>query len=139
MKREIKFRAWDGEKMRYPNMISFSDNGGDSSTCYTIDELEPEYFHAEVMQYTGLKDKNGKEIYEGDIVKAASEELDDCLIPTGDFYDEDIQKVYWDDEAAGWFLTENRYKQVQPMAHRQKFEVIGNIYETPSLLTNQVK
>jgi uncharacterized phage protein (TIGR01671 family) len=128
MKREIKFRAWDGEKMRYPNMISFSDNGGDSSTCYTIDELEPEYFHAEVMQYTGLKDKNGKEIYEGDIVKTGNR----------------IAKVVWQEYACKYILQELAegksyldwfdYKNMKTDG-----EVIGNVFETPSLLTNQEK
>ena len=62
--REIKFRAWDGEKMVCPDYIDrkgmgwWRENGIPENSELT-------------MQYVGLKDKNGKEIYEGDIFKSA--------------------------------------------------------------------
>jgi uncharacterized phage protein (TIGR01671 family) len=62
MSREIKFRAWNGEEMISPDYITRDGYGywKENSILTTSKEL---------MQYTGLKDKNGKEIYEGDIVK----------------------------------------------------------------------
>ena len=58
--REIKFRAWDGEKMIY---FDFDDiYGGKFEDSTTISSLE-------LQQFTGLQDNNGKEIYEGDVVK----------------------------------------------------------------------
>jgi uncharacterized phage protein (TIGR01671 family) len=110
--REIKFRAWDGHEMHYGPAIEFGESGqllfhslGDSllEGC-PVDESAG---HA-VMQFTGLKDKNGKEIYDGDLI-------------TYERSGNKVQRrVEWDDMAAGYpMLTYN------PL----DIEVIGNIYE----------
>lgn len=62
MAREIKFRAWNGEQMLSPEHI------GRDGHAYWHENSIPESTD-KVMQFTGLKDKNGKEIYEGDIVE----------------------------------------------------------------------
>lgn len=105
--REIKFRAWDKEKRE---MILLEPN-----TSYS------DFKNFELSQYTGLKDKNGKEIYEGDI-----------------FTDDDCSKKRFIFEYNGLNLT------VREVGYRIgslfitddmiKLEVIGNIYENPELL-----
>jgi hypothetical protein len=105
--REIKFRAWDGKRMSI-----------DVSLCH---EGCGNWKDEQLMQYTGLKDKNGKEIYEGDVLK---------------WENDAIGKVEWlHDGFVVYFPNWNR-------AHRRlfgskKMEVIGNIYENPELLTPQ--
>ena len=89
-----------------------------------------DYFDTEdmiLMQYTGLKDKNGKEIYEGDIISNGYEK---CI-------------VVWVKEQAGFMLklTNKEYekeKWTNPMIDlRKDDEVIGNIYENPELLEDK--
>ena len=104
--REIKFRAWNGTEM-IDDYIATSNRYGDvivtqrSTACKVL------------MQYTCLKDKNGKEIYEGDIIK--------YRITFGKSRDI-IREMKWKEEFNGF----------GPMEY--KCEVIGNIYENPEIL-----
>lgn len=99
--KEIKFRAWD-KLSNPPRMLDSIECGGFAIEDLTTCELE-------IMQYTGLKDKNGKEIYEGDIYKYKSEI--DVFNSIEDFYF---------DELIEYRVTEG--------------EIIGNKFENPELL-----
>lgn len=105
--REIKFRAWSKE---YNEMY---DWGGVQYEIYAHlrDIWTDKGF--ELMQFTGLHDKNGKEIWEGDIVKA-------------DYYG--IVEVIWKD---GSFILKNKLPLIE---YQYYVEVIGNIYENRDLL-----
>jgi uncharacterized phage protein (TIGR01671 family) len=70
-KREIKFRAWDGQYMQTDDF--YVDSVGDIRLLKAVSGFSDDYFLNwedgwKLMQYTGIHDKNGKEIYEGDIL-----------------------------------------------------------------------
>lgn len=137
MNREIKFRAWD-EKLKLMYATDSVSLCIDGEICYLDTDGEWVADMANritLMQYTGLKDKNGKEIYEGDIVKHQFIEGDAVLA-------EEINVVIY--EAVGAFAfaptLKHRGLTVRDFWHRYKsatgavLEVIGNIYENPELL-----
>ena len=108
--REIKFRAWDKENKEMVEVELL----GKEVLLYKNGEWE-NIENFEVMQYTGLKDENGREIYEGDIVKHATwGDVYEVIFEDGGFY---VLSSYD-------FQTINEYP----------LEVIGNIYEKPELL-----
>ena len=127
--REIKFRAWlkygkeivDVEEIDFMNeVINYIDNDYENNE----QEIIGAYFeNIELMQYTELKDKNNKEIYEGDIVKLRASH--------------GIGVIKYSDEW-GAFVVE--YIKPRPLAvlgmnyYKEDIEILGNIYENPELI-----
>lgn len=143
MTREIKFRAWDKFKNEMVQNVTVLAPvyGPSAESRYTGGEIyisqKSDY---NIMQYTGLKDKNGKEIYELDIIKTIYKNgysLSEVCF--GD-YDNGI---HYDGEESGngWYVKERStiWKDISIQAFRQTIgEIIGNIYENPELLKEQV-
>lgn len=88
---------------------------------------------AVVMQHTGLKDNNGVEIYEGDIVKLS---MDNWVSGNGEMHT--LETVSYSTEFAGFlpFVEPYDYQESVLEVHKNSIEVIGNIYENPELLEN---
>ena len=119
--REIKFRAWDkdGKKM-YFDGFSISTSG--RIEYHTTYWGETSHLDLTLMQFTGLLDKNGKEIYERDIVQLSKTVLDKV-------------EVFFKDGAFCVFDVNG--KDVVPLVNNlflEDFIIIGNIYENPELL-----
>jgi len=118
--RQIKFRCWDKEEEYFDsilagNILSAIHGSGD----HLSNEETNRYI---LQQYTGLKDKNGEEIYEGDIVKATSDQYEN---------ENFVGKVIFDE---GCFLTWINKNDIRGIWGEDDIEVIGNIFETPELL-----
>lgn len=131
--RKIKFRAWDKKNKK----MAYSDDGNleygwftDNDGCMLCVRIEKDIKLNNIMEYTGLKDKNGKEIYEGDILEVVNN------------LNEEIKKLYthnvivkhvngafvatWEDDIDGETYSHfNNYNT--PVV---TFEIIGNVYET---------
>jgi uncharacterized phage protein (TIGR01671 family) len=130
MKRQIKFRVWDGKSMTYPdavdaNYMAIRLNGDVEEVSFGELMNKVEWYIP--LQFTGLQDNKGKEIYEGDIVKGIHYAWDDRYY---NFRREDLitgvikyQHSYWRISNLKLFVLEN-----------DTLEVIGNIYENPELL-----
>ncbi len=137
--REIKFRAWDK----------------DSNKMITSDELQaqvwniygsmrsPEHSSWTYMQYTGLKDKNGKEIYVGDVVRDVYR-----YSPEMSFDEYDREETFLIESLATVFFRHlpghNFFRSLDDLVSyygsssgKYGLEVIGNIYENPELLQRQ--
>ena len=155
--REIKFRAWDkkNEEMRfgYPVIEKgvYKRFVEDITGSYFGVGINNGNYGMELMQFTGLKDKNGKEIYERDIIKHIRKHwycpghpkhnkdlVDNCEI----YFDEengiisertiDLTRKNQPPYSSSGILTKNSFNDER--ADKNIIEVIGNIYENPEFL-----
>ncbi|OMD66024.1 hypothetical protein BSK62_13230 [Paenibacillus odorifer] len=137
MGREIKYRTWvlrdsDNDEEVVPYM---EDMNGVESYFNPFEEYRKG--NIVLMQYTGLKDKNGREIYEGDILTSPEYPYQD----DGKYNYHGV--IEWIEEEASFYMTKrlaNSEKRgmsngiSQPIESIEEFEVIGNIYENPELI-----
>lgn len=115
-KREIKFRAWDEDEAKM-----FYDLERSPSFDWWLDQFG-------VMQYTGLKDKNGKEIYEGDIVRINN--FGETIINQANGV------VVWDKDGLDYNVVDSNNDFLIAFGlNKSQYEIIGNIFENPELLT----
>src|SRR3990167_5113122 len=147
MNRIIKFRAWDKtfKRMIAVDVLEWQKFSADDSVCYIRGEFKDNFLgqtkelqtdsttikNIELMQFTGLTDKNGKEIYEGDIFNCIYN-FDGC---------KDHKQVVVYVETSARFITKDYGECHQPrvtqtMSDMHRMEIIGNIYESKHLIDN---
>jgi uncharacterized phage protein (TIGR01671 family) len=119
--REIKFRAWDKDNKIWLDFFAVKENG---KLVIPVGNLHfKEIKNVDVVQYTGLKDKNGKEVYEGDVLESKNE---------------GVGQVHYDDFCGCWALQfddeDNAEELLGNALKDYKLEVIGNVYENWELV-----
>lgn len=127
-----KYRAWDKARneMNYKVMVGNCDTDDENWTCPIIwIEEEKDWLHFDdyecIMQSTGLKDKNGKEIFEGDVVKMSKDVYSE---PT---YYEVVR------HRGGAYRLESKQHGCELWLRHTDCEVVGNIYANPELLEDK--
>ncbi len=133
--KEIKFRVWDnaskemwksGEtRLLYNDSLKLSykqnfiiTSEGELRVCqFYPDGVTMNYWNGIALQFTGLKDKNGKEIYHKDMVR----------------YYEELWTVEWNENSSSFEVLSLDKNEVMAMGD-SRMEIIGNIYENPELL-----
>lgn len=140
MSREILFKAKRADKGEWVTgyyfkageksmILSFFTN--ETGLYYEMYEIDSKT----VCQYTGLTDKNGKKIWENDIVKFPDCEMStesgygDCFINAG--------KVAYDTESMSYFFTDRITVDMSDIIIKEEVEVLGNIFDNPELLEGE--
>lgn len=143
--RNISFRAWHKERKEMARKIvslHFDDDGNllsceleffDGVKCsYCTEDLFRKEHPVIFLQNTGLKDMNGKEIFEGYIVRVSSSAIGEMMKETRGI--EPFNNVVeWKDDRACWYLSGSGPMMYEDSDWKQ-WEIIGNIYENPELL-----
>ena len=121
MNREIRFRAWDNKQKEFHTWESLKCNS--ISVAYLFNNTD-----LRLLQYTGLKDKNGKEIYEGDICRCWGG------VEFNSYYEYNkIYEVKWQGSGFDMIINDCGYGWNYSSGF-DYIEIIGNIYENPELL-----
>ena len=130
--RNFRFRAYHKDAKE---MLESRQQGYQGNVFAWLAEDQP----VEIMQYTGLKDKNGKEIYEGDIVRAANNVINSIVF--GEHRNDECQTEEDSDACHGigfYFKYKDEYALFGCASEGSMgYEVLGNIYENPELLENK--
>lgn len=116
-----KYRAWNSETKEIEVFKTYEE----ISELFLALSADDGFYS--IMQSTGLKDKNGKEIFEGDILACKT---DDEVINLN---------IFWDEEHALFMFESKKYNEQEPLAelvenNTYPFEIIGNVYENTELL-----
>jgi uncharacterized phage protein (TIGR01671 family) len=117
--REIKFRAWDKNSKTLYYSYNVGLSGGNMDLLDFQYNIQIQGKDLTLMQYTGLKDKNGVEIYEGDIVRIKS---------VGGIFNDVVE---WQGSGLKLKNTTRLHSQLEDY---ENIEVIGNRFENPELL-----
>lgn len=121
--REIKFRAWDTEEKKFEGYFQLTNTG----TLAVFDPMIAEWDKAKderyiVMQYTGLKDKNKNDCYEGDLIEFEEPVFESDILTCPVVFKDGAFCAEWEKENGSmvtWFL----------LSDLEEFEILGNIYE----------
>jgi uncharacterized phage protein (TIGR01671 family) len=138
MNREIKFRVWhkiekkyllpSNEKIKSQAIFFLNKNGNLEASLNNHNFI--------IQQFTGLKDKNNKEIYEGDILSWENT-IRGIPAPSKDAKPFKPEEVYWDNELGIWAIgsmLDNDFHW-----YGKKGTIIGNIFENPELIDSPVE
>lgn len=130
MNREIKFRAWDKKNRDFDDDCLRMTLDGDRIEDDDYGNQRNKKRDVILLQYTGIKDMNGKEIYEGDIVKrhCACGNCDNCW--TGEIFYRNCSLVFRDYNEE----VDTPIEMYAMNGDLAQLEVLGNIYENPELL-----
>ena len=126
--REIKFRAWDLKTKTMHTVENINFCGRETVTVQYNPVKKICLDSVLLMQYTGAKDKNGVEIYEGDIIRHQSGK-----------YGTDFE-IKWSPILCGFTAMQIESGHPSPQLNQGTmcyFEVVGNIYENPELVSNE--
>lgn len=140
--REIKFRAWDKEKSMMltstnqygedePNVVFSQSSAGAFTRLWEALVRFSESDRFELMQYTGFKDKNGKEIFEGDIITCIKFVGGKELHSSGKVLHNEPSRMF----RSEFYIEELKTDKKLDGMLASDMEIIGNIYENPELLT----
>lgn len=129
-----RFRAWDKEEKCWIKIAALNFDGEFWYLAPAMDDFNPVYYESELgetwelMQSTGMHDKNGVEIFEGDVVKVSNHPFQKKEDSAGIEIDGNYL-INWSEHSLTWLAGDLLLYQLKPY-----IEVIGNIYTNPELL-----